>query len=322
MTIHSARLFSAILLITALLPFAHAAEDSFTETLEDNRKFHLFGGPKKEGPEAQWDYCQELVEKEKFRKAIRHAKYLVQTWPDHPRAVEAQRLRADLHFAKEEYQFAFDAYQELIENFAGLFDYNDVLTQQLECARKLENKVYKAFFGLNTYQQPLEAIPLYRQVLVNAPHIRDAPEILFTIGNIYMGRKQYINAVAEYDRLEQQFPDSPFSELAALRRAEAYQERARQTPTDVQPLEAELMALNHFLETYPDSERIPDARLRMKSVYDRLAELRFEKGVFYQESLREPEAALTIYRSLLEQYPDSEWTVQARERILSLTQEP
>jgi tetratricopeptide (TPR) repeat protein len=296
------------------------ADQAYSESFEGERRFHLLGGPKREGPEAQWIYCQELVQKGKIRKAIRHGRYLVDTWPDHPKAVAAQRLQADLLFSREEYQAAFDAYQALIDQFAGLFDYNAVLSQQLECARQLQTKIYSAFFGLSRYEQPLEAIPLYRQVLVNAPHIQDAPEILHTIGNIYLSRKKYPEAIEEFNRLEQQFPESPFSELAALRRADAYRDLAESTPTDMRPLESEYVSLDHFLQIYPDSDRVPDVRHRKKTVYDALAAARFDKARFYEESLQKPEAALTLYQSLLEQYPDSEWTGKAEERIVFLKQ--
>lgn len=320
--IHPQRLLAALLLTALCLPSLPAREEAFTETFEDNRSFHLFGGPSRKGPEDQWERCQGFVEEGKLRKAIRHTRYLVETWPDHPRAVDAQRLHADLLFAREEYKAAFDAYQGLIDRFAGLFDYDEILAQQLECARKKQNKVYSSFFGLGSYEKPLEAIPLYRSILVNAPHIREAPEILHTIGEIYLDRKKYSEAVEEFTRLEQEFPESPFSESAALGRADAYRGMARKSPTDLRPKMAELAALDHFNQTYPESERIEDIRLRKKEVYDHLAQNRFEKGLFYEETLDEPAAAKVIYRSVLEQYPDSEWTAKAEARILSLSPTP
>lgn len=316
------RLLLAAGLLPALFASPLPAREAYSENFEDSRKFHLFGGPSRKGPEDQWQRCQEFVQDEKFRKAIRHTGYLVDTWPDHPLAVEAQRLQADLLFAREEYQAAFDAYQTLIDRFAGLFDYDEILAQQLECARKKENKVYSSFFGLGSYEKPLEAIPLYRKVLVNAPHIREAPEILHTIGQIYLGRKKFGEAADEFTRLEQEFADSPFSELAALGRAEAYRGMAKKNPTDLRPQEAELAALDHFIHTYPDSERLPDVRLRKKKVYDQMAEARFEKGQFYENTLKEPDAALVMYQSVLKQYPDSEWTARAEARILNLSPTP
>jgi tetratricopeptide (TPR) repeat protein len=261
------------------------------------------------------------VEEERIGRAIRHCRYLVETWPDHPLAVQALRLRADLFFAQEQYQFAFEAYQTLIDEYAGLFDYDAVLTQQLECARKLEHKKHTALFGLSSFLRPRDAIPLYEQILVNAPHIQDAPEIQLTIGRIHMRERDFLLAADVFTTLEQQFPQSPFSEQAALERIEAYRLQGEKTPTDLQSLQAELYALDHFLNTYPNSEQTEEIRLRKHTVYNLLAQSRFETAEFYLNHAKDTTAALRTYQSVLEQYPDSEWTEKAEQRILDLRQD-
>jgi len=307
--------------LAALVVFTSCSGNKpFEESFEANRDFHLFGGPSRKGPEDQWERCLRFEEKGKTTKALRHARYLVETWPDHPLAIEALDLRARLYFSEEQYRFAFDSYQALIDDYTGLFNYDVILSKQLECARKMEDKKYSALFGLSYYKQPLEAIPMYEQILVNAPHIQDAPEILLTIGEIYMRKSQYMKAVTQFTKLEQTFPESSFSETAALRKADAFRRRGKQVPTDLQPLEAELLALDHFLQTYSTSEKLEEVRLRKSEVYNLLAKARYDKGRFYETNLRNPDAALRTYESLLEQYPDSEWTAPAEERIVELSE--
>lgn len=293
--------------------------ETYEESIESERSFPLLGGPTKEGPAAQWEIVRNFVDRDKLKAAIKHAGYLVDTWPDHPRAVDAQRLKADLFFAREQYRESFDAYQGLIDSYAGLFNYGEVLEQQLEAARKLETKIYKAFFGLSTYKQPTEAIPLYRQLLTNAPHMQEAPRILHDMGGIYLRKSRFDEAIQEFRLLEQRYPDSPLAEEAAFKRAEAFAKKAAGNPTDIRPVEGELATLTHILVTYPGSERLEEVRMKRREVYDLLAENRYEQARFYEEKMRRPEAAVVSYHSLLEQFPDSEWTENARERILALT---
>jgi outer membrane protein assembly factor BamD (BamD/ComL family) len=300
--------------------FVQAKErEVYDESIESERSFGLFGGPTREGPEAEWALAQEDVQKGRLKRAIQHAENLVQAWPDHPLAVDAQRLQGDLLFAREEYQEAFQAYQDLIDGFAGEFDYQSVLRQQLEAARKLENKVYKAFFGLSTYQNPSQAVPLYRQLLTNAPRMNEAPQILFDIGEIYQREGDYLSAIQEYRILDQRYPRHPISQQAVLSMADAYLAISKRNPTDVRPLEGALETLTYYQVRFPESANLPDVRLRQKDAYDRLAGIRFEQARFYEENLKRPQAALVSYRSLVEQFPDSEWTVPARERILSIS---
>jgi len=291
----------------------------FDESIESERNFSFFGGPTKEGPLAEWENVQEAVREDKLKKAIKHTEYLVTAWPDHPLAKDAQRLQGDLYFSREQYEEAFQSYQKLIDYFAGQFDYESVLRQQLEAARKLENKVYKALFGLTSYQQPKEAVPLYRQLLTNAPRMKEAPQILFDIGEIYHRKRNFREAIQEYRLLEQRYPNHPLAENAVLRMADAYGAMAESNPTDVRPLEGALETLTYFTVRFPESAFLQEVRLRQKEAYDRLAEVRFRQAEFYQENLRRPNAALVGYRALLEQFPDSEWTQPARERILQIT---
>jgi len=292
---------------------------TLNESIESERKFSMFGGPTKEGPEAEWENIQDAMDRDKLSKAIKHTEYLVTAWPDHPLAVDALRLQGDLYFAKEEYKEAFQSYQDLIDSFAGQFDYEAVLRQQLEAARKEETKKYKAFFGLNTFQRPKQAIPLYRQLLTNAPQLKEAPQILFDIAEIYHRKRNFMQAIQEYRLLEQRFPKHPLAENAVRRMAEAYVALANRTPTDIRPLEGALDTLTYFKARFPESAQLPEIRLRRKEVYDRMAKIRFNQAEFYEENLQRPQAALVGYQALLQQFPDSEWTVPARERILDIT---
>lgn len=300
-------------------PVTRAADrPAHDESIESTSSFSFFGGPNRAGPEAQWKDLQGYVENNQLRKAIRHCRYLVEAWPDHPLAVQAQRLQADLYFAREQYAEAFHSYQGLIDNYIGSFNYDEVLRQQLEAARNTENKVYKAFFGLTSFTQPLEAIPLYRQLLTNAPHISEAPHILFDMGEIYFRKRQFMDAIQEYRLLEERYPNSPLAEKAALRIAEAYGRIAKRNPTDIRPKEGEYHTLSQFLIRYPESEHLQDVRERRKAGYDHLAKMSYERAQFYENIMNRPEAALVGYQTVLEQFPDSAWTDAARKRILEL----
>lgn len=309
-------------ILSCLLTLSAPAKDRevYDESIESTRDFDLFGGPSRKGPEAEWEKVQGYVQKDRLKKAIKHAGYLTKTWPDHPLAVEAQRIKGDLYFAREEYAKAFNAYQGLIDNYVGSFVYEKVLMQQLECARQTENKVYHALFGLTSYRDPMEAIPLYRQLLTNAPHMAEAPRILFDMGEIYLREHKQLEAIDEFKLLEQRYPASSLSKKAVIRIADAYASLAKRNPSDVRPVEGELSTLNHFLTRYPESESAAEIRLRQKKVYEKLAGIHYRQGEYYENILRRPDAALVTYQSLLQQFPDSEWTAPARERILDISQ--
>lgn len=306
-------LFGVSMVVATLWPHAGFAGRPFDETLEERRGFHLFGGPSREGPEAQWERVQEHVENNRLRRAIRHAGYLADTWPSHPLAPEALRLRADLFFARGNYIRAFEAYQRLIDGYAGQIDYEEILNQQLEAATRTEQSTSWAVFG--RYSDPLEAVPLYRQLVTNAPHLEIAPELVFRIGEIYMRKRRFSEAIQEFDLLEQRYPNSPFAIKAAWRRAEAFARIANRHPTDAGPEKSAWSAFVYFLETYPHAEEAEEAREREREFFNRIARRRYEQARFYEVNMRRPDTALAVYLNLVEQFPDSEWTERALQRI-------
>ena len=292
----------------------------YEETIDERRGFRLFGGPTREGPEAQWARVEDFIARERIRAAIRHSRYLVNAWPDHPRAVDAQRMIADLQFARENYEEAFQAYQELIDNYAGMFNYNEILEQQLICAERVQAQSTWALFG--RYNNPENAVPLYRQFITNAPHLEITPELIHRIGEILMEKRKYAEAIQEYDLLEDRYPQSPYSVKAAFRRAEAFAKIAERHPTDLGPSRSALAAFSYFVEAYPHSEQAETAMERREHFYNHLAAQKYEQARFYEENMRRPDAALATYEAVISQFPDSSWTEKARERINRLNQPP
>jgi len=311
----------ALLALLTGLPPLHA-DRGFEETFENQRTFRIFGGPTREGPEAQWDRVREFVAQNKLRRAIRHAGYLVQTWPDHPRAPEAQKLIGDLQVKRGKHKEAFLAYQVLIDAYAGQFNYGDLIRTQIGLARAVETREIRAL--ISRYTDPLDAVPLYRQIITNAPHAVETPSLLFGIGEIFMEKRKHAEAIVEFDLLEQRYPAHPLALHAACRRAEAYERLARRHATDASTTRSAWMAYRYFLETYPQAEQATTtkARAQEKYFYNRLAGMHFEQARFYQENMRRPGAALVAFQAMVQQFPDSEWTEEAVQRIQDLQPTP
>jgi outer membrane protein assembly factor BamD (BamD/ComL family) len=317
-------------LLTALLALQHlpvptgfsvyAGGQAFEESFDDQRGFRLFGGPSRQGPEHQWERIQEAMEAGRLRRAIRRANQLVRAWPDHELAPAAQRLVGDLYRERGNIEAAFNAYQALIDAYAGLFDYQEILDIQLELAEELQHRVIRALF--TSYTQPQEAIPLYQQIIINAPHAEITPELMFRIGDIHLQRRKFREAIDAFNQVEDRFPDSEFAMKAALNRARAFERLARRFPTDASTTISALHAFAHFLDNYPDAEAVDEARERMEYFYDLAARNQYELAVFYETRMSKPEAARVTLQTLLQEFSESEWAVKAATRLETLQPTP
>lgn len=314
-------LYAALLLCgTVLLYPSRAGAEAFEESFEDQRGFRLFGGPSRQGPEHQWERIEEAKEAGRTRRAIRRARQLVLAWPDHELAPRAQRLIGDLYRKRGNPEAAFDALQDLINAYAGLFDYQEVLDLQLELAEEVEHRVTRALF--TRYTQPQDAIPLYRQLIINAPHADITPELMFRIGDIQLNRRRFRDAVEEFNLLEERFPDSEFAMKGSWHRARAFDRLARRYPTDASVVLSAWQAYLSFLNTHPGSEYADEAEERMTHYYNLAAERQYQLAVFYEERMSKPEAARVTLESLLQEFSESDWAVRAADRLEILQPTP
>lgn len=300
--------------------FSHAANREFEESFDDQRGFRLFGGPSRQGPEHQWERIQTALKAGRTRRAIRRATQLVQAWPDADQAPRAQQLIGELHTERGNPEAAFEAYQTLINAYAGQFDYQEILDRQLALAEEVQHRVIRAVF--TRYTQPQDAIPLYRQLITNAPHAGITPELMYRIGEIYLEKRKPREAIEAFNLMEERFPESEFAMKSAWHRARAFERLARRFPTDASATLSAWQAYLYFVNTYPESEFAPEAAKRMRHFYNQAAENQYQLAVFYAERMSKPEAARVTLETLLQEFSTSDWAVKASDRLEALQPTP
>ncbi len=321
------KIFQSFLLLLLLTPparipgtTAYAGNDAFEESFEARRGFRLFGGPSRQGPDHQWERIEEAIEAGRTRRAIRRANQLVRAWPDHDLAPKAQRLIGDLYIEPGNPEAAFEAYQTLINAYAGQFDYQEILDIQLKLAEEVQHRIIRALFA--RYTQPQDAIPLYRQLITNAPHADITPELMYRIGSIFLEKRKPREAIEEFNQLEERFPDSEFAMKAAWHRAQAFERLAKRFPTDASTTLSAWQAYVYFVNTYPASDFAPEARERMQHFYNQAAENQYQLAVFYEERMSRPEAARVTLETLLQEFSGSDWAIKAADRLEALQPTP
>jgi TolA-binding protein len=96
-----------------------------------------------------------------------------------------------------------------------------------------------------------EAIPLLEQILKD-PALKQRDEAMALLGHCYLAKGQHDKALAAWEDLLKQFPQSPQAELAALNRAQTLYAAAR--------YDQAADACKAFLDKYPNSTRKTAAR--------------------------------------------------------------
>lgn len=283
------------------------------------RGFHLFNRPKKKTAEAQWEHVQKLDRAGKTRAAANQALALRLFWPQSPEAPRAQLLHARLLERRGHFLDAFDAYQHLVENYAGRFEFNEVLDRQMNLAKTAMERRKGKFLFLPGFAAPERAIPLFEKIVANAPEGSHAAEAYYLTGIAHERIYEYDLAIDAYFTALNRFPDGAFAEKAARAQATCHVKISDDAPNDSRALDAARAACALFLQRYPESAQRAEVQADLDRIRARQADQAYALARYYDRIVRNSAAALIEYRTFVALHPEAPQVPDARRRIEQLT---
>ncbi len=135
-------------------------------------------------------------------------------------------------------------------------------------------------------------------------------DALFYLGMSYFKSKDDALASAQFDRLTRDFPQSPFAPDAMFYLARCDDILSRPALLDQTETLRAIDRFKQFLELYPESPNAPEAKKRLATLVDRLAEKRFRAGRLYAKLSHRPAAEVCL-GEVLKEYPQSRWSGDA-----------
>jgi outer membrane protein assembly factor BamD len=133
---------------------------------------------------------------------------------------------------------------------------------------------------------------------------------LYYNGKALLETKSEGEAKNEFQRLIQDFPNSPFYEEAHFLIGYCSYLESYPPDRDQSITREAIRELREFAEQFPQSEFADSARVYLKKCRGKLAQKEYNNARFY-ERIGEYEAAVIYYQSLIENYPESELILQA-----------
>ena len=303
----------------AMLPHpAQAAAKPYVEKAP-KRGFHLFLHAKQKTPTAQWDYVQDLARAGKAKAAAKQALALRIYWPNAPEAPQAQMFYARHLDRRQNIQDAFDAYQHLVDHYPGRFEFDELISRQMQLAKTLMTLKKGHFLFIPGFAAPERAIPLFEKIVATAPESPLAAEAFYCLGVANERTYEYEKAIDAYFTVLNRFPESAFAEDAAYSQAQCHIMLAQESPNDNRALETASAACTLFLQRFPDSARRTEIIASQARLQRLQADNAYARARYYDRILHKPEAALIAYRHFLALYPQAEQAAEAKQRVAQLS---
>lgn len=281
------------------------------------RWYHLLR-PAESGPTAQLQHANELREAERYWRAQRQYRALARYWPTSQEAVQAQFSYARVQEEREKWTRAFDGYERLLDEYAGLFAHAQVLERMFGIAEHVMERRRAQFLFFPGFHAPERALPLFETIVEYGPHGEHAPEAQFQMGRIQEDLGRLDEAIFSYERVETRYPRDLRAVEAAFAKGRSLYRMTRRHPNDLDGAETAYYTLALFVQNHPQSPDVEEARDYMEEIRGHMAKLEYEKARFYDRMANEPQAALVVYRRFVERFPDSKWGKPARQRIEEL----
>ncbi len=160
----------------------------------------------------------------------------------------------------------------------------------------------------------LDAVEILEGLLRANPGSALVPELRMRLGDAHFGLEEYVLARAEYERVIQDHPSSPFFEEARYKIAHSAYASIHEFDRDPTETDQAIVLFDGFLRDYPESVYAAEAKAALAECRGRLARREFETGRFYERRNRK-RSALIQYEYVVAQYPETTWANQALFRL-------
>jgi outer membrane protein assembly factor BamD len=156
----------------------------------------------------------------------------------------------------------------------------------------------------------LQAVALYQKFLESYVGHERADYAQFKLAEAYLEGDEYELATVEYQVLISNYGYSEWVDDSIFQIGVCLLRQAPRIQRDQQKAIDALSRFNQFLQTYPDSPRVPDARAYVRQINARLAEKSLISARYYYRR-KEPKAALVYCDKVIENYPDNTYWAEA-----------
>lgn len=269
----------------------------------------------------QYEKAREMEEIGNVKGAIREYARLVRQYPASVYAPDAQYMIGILKEGEGDFYGAFKEYAKLIDNYPSYKRFLEIVEREYRIGNLYLAGEKSSIAGMKILPGKDKAIEVFQHIVRSAPYSSFAPRAQFNIGEAYRSIKRYAEAIPEYQRLVNTYPESELVIEASYQIAVCGFMRSQEAPYDQTNTNIAMGAMRDFLKNYAKSRRAPDVRSKLNALMSRKADKSFEIAQFYDKEGSD-EAAIIYYQDVINEHPGSPLAIKAEKRIDELIVKP
>lgn len=261
--------------------------------------------------------AEELEAKGNSGAALDAYQALVKKWPTSPVSPKAQRKVGLILEQKGQYDAAFKANEIYLTKYPRGDDFDAVVDSMYKTAKAFLEGEKKRILGVPIKSNVPRAQQMFETIVAKAPFSKWAPLSQFSIGQALEKEGKYPEAVAAYQQVVTRYPNDPVSDDAQYQAGYVRLRQYREGSYDRADAAKAREAFEDFVNRYPNSEKVPQARENMKTLEGGQTKNQLQIAKYYDKQ-KQYKAAVIYYNDVIKQQPDSPDATFAKTRIDAL----
>ncbi len=268
-------------------------------------------------PKEQYDVAKKYQEKKSYPEAIREYNKLIKTFPTSSLAVYAQIGIAQCHEKNRDYYAAFEAYQQVLENYPSYGRIFDIIEEQFKIGNIFLTGGKRKLWRFNIVPARDKAIEVFQKIIENAPFSEYAPRSQFLLGECYFKMKKYSEAILEYQRVVDQYSESEYVDDARFQIGHCAYLLSRGPQYDQQATDKAINTFSSFVIDFPDSRRVAEAKKMILELKSRKIQGLFEVAEYYCKQ-KDYRSAKIYYQGVISANAKSSLAKQSEQRLIEI----
>jgi outer membrane protein assembly factor BamD (BamD/ComL family) len=247
------------------------------------------------------------------RKAYGEAEDAFQAFIDrHPESELSEHAAfaiTEILFAQEEYKDTFNRYKQFLKDYP-ISEHLPVIEENLYTMGMayIEGRK-KGFLGI--FGGEGIGIDILEKLIETFPRGRRGVDATRVLGNYYYDRADWPEAIAEYEELRKNYPESEWKSLADYRIAAAYFNQIRGADYDRSIIDKAREEYSSYIRLHPEGNQIAVAKEKLRTTREMLAEKDYRIAKFYVFNDK-PDAAVRYFQACVDDLPDSVWADKSK----------
>ena len=290
-------------------------------------------GPSEPIARAAFQEGKALFVRKNYLEAAEQFKTAAFRWPDTPLEEDALFLQAESYFFADEYVKAHDTFEMLFKKYSNTRHLETAVSREFAIGRFWEqmhdvkplwtiqpNFTDKGRPWFDTYGYAMKA---YQNVRMYDPTGPLADQSLMAVGTSYFRHDEFEEAAMEFDQLRKDYPNSDYQMLAHVLGMQAKMRVYQGDMYDKTALKEAHEIADTALAQYGPKLGAEQARMikdRSKIIEEEANRL-YVVGQYYEKN-KNYRAARFYYKNVIDEYPRTEKSQLAKDRLAAIQNEP